>query len=169
MPLTAAFGLTTVAVLLRRFVGVPRTAILAGIVGFLAINAFWNVQVTFENNPSVNRPLARNSEAITAFGRDMHALGTGYSIYFAAAPQMYYGGLMNLQYLTEGDEGIDILEPLRSSDTPPALTQPTVFYFVPERKDELEVVKQWFPDGVADVRTNDEGVELYLTYTVHPT
>jgi 4-amino-4-deoxy-L-arabinose transferase-like glycosyltransferase len=168
MPLTAAFGLTTVAALLRRLAGVPRIIIYVGLAGFLAINAFWNVQVTFQNNASVNRPLDRNSEAITVFSRHMHALGPGYTIYLAAAPQMFYGGLMNLQFLTEGDKGLDLLEPLRLSDYPPVLTQPTVFYFVPEREDELQVVQAWFPGGIVDARTNEAGVELYVSYLVYP-
>mgnify|MGYP007068879481 CR=1 FL=1 len=107
--------------------------------------------------------------AATQFAKDMHALGPGYTIYFAGAPQMFYGGLPNLDYLADGDEGIDINEPWTLDDEMPVLTQPTVFYFVPERKDELAVVQQWFPDGVTDMLTNDAGIELYLTYTVKST
>ena len=168
MPLTAMIGVLTVATLLRRMAAVPRPIILTGIALFLALNAFWNVRVAFDEDPSINRPIDRNAEATNQFAKEMHELGPGYTIYFLAAPQMYYGGSPNLNYLAEGDTGIDINEPWTLNDEPPVLTGPTYFFFVPERKDELEVVKSWFPNGVEDVRINDKGVELFVTYFVDP-
>lgn len=168
MPLTVTIGVTTIATLLRRFVGVPRPVILAGIAAFLVLSSFWNVRVAFEDDPNVNRPLERNAVASTQFAKEMHALGPGYTIYFLAAPQMYYGGLPNLQYLAEGDQGIDVDQPWTLADEPPVLTGPTYFFFIPERSDEVDVVKTWFPGGVEETHTNAAGEPLYVTYFFDP-
>lgn len=168
MPLTATIGLLSIATLLRRLVGVPRPLILGGLAGFLVLSAFWNVRVAFEEDPAVNRPLDRNSIASTQFAKEMHQLGAGYSIYFLAAPQMYFDGLPNLRYLAEGDEGIDVEQPWTLADAPPDLTGPTYFFFVPERRNEVDVVKTWFPNGAIEIHRDSKGDELYITYFVDP-
>ncbi len=168
MPFTAAIGIMTVGTVSRRLAGVPRPIVLAAVGVLLIANAWWNVQVAFEHMPGTNVPLDRNSVAVTQFAKDLHAIGPGYTIYFAAAPQMYYRGSPNLQYLADGDDGIDIDVPWTSASKPPAVTQPTYFFFLPERQEELAIVRGWFPGGVETVKTNENGVELYLLYYVAP-
>jgi 4-amino-4-deoxy-L-arabinose transferase-like glycosyltransferase len=168
LPTIAAIGVVTIARLFRRLVGLPQIFIWFGLTAWLLLCTFWNVRVAFNQDPHVNVPPSRNTIAVNNFSRDLYALGPGYTVYFAGAPSLYVGGLPNLQFLAKGDTNIDVLESWSPHDPKPEITQPTIFWFIPERAGEMDVIRSWFPDGVETIHTDVSGEELYTTYFVAP-
>ncbi len=94
----------------------------------------------------------RNAMVATAFGNyAKDRLGPDWRVYFFGPPRMYYG-FGTIPYLAPDIEGVDITEPL-TAPPDPGLAQPgkhAAFLFLPERRPELDLVRQTFPDGALD-------------------
>jgi hypothetical protein len=81
---------------------------------------------------------------------------------------MYWDGHPSLPFIARGETGIDVDDPWTAASEKPELTGPTVFFFIPERRGELAVVQNWFPDGELIERLTPDGNPLYTEYIVRP-
>lgn len=88
-------------------------------------------------------------------------------VYFLGFPRMGYFSLSTIPYLAPQMSGRDIAEPLTR---PPEweLMGPTLFIFLPERLNELELVQAAYPDGRFLTFSDSEGVMLFASYEVRP-
>jgi 4-amino-4-deoxy-L-arabinose transferase-like glycosyltransferase len=87
-----------------------------------------------------------NTETATALGYYLADQEPGLEVYFFGAPRMGYTSLSTVPYLAPLAVGHDVLEPITS---PPdwILSGQTAFIFLPERLNELDLVRQEYPDG----------------------
>jgi hypothetical protein len=81
---------------------------------------------------------------------------------------MYYTSHATVPFIYRNGTGIDVSEPWSASSVKPELTGPTVFFFLPERSAELDIVRGWFPIGERHDVLSDTGVPLYTLYRVLP-
>lgn len=104
--------------------------------------------------------------ALGEYARD--ELGPEWRIYFFGPPRMYVG-FGSIPYLAPNVEGVDIHQPLT---TPPdrGLAVPdkaAAFVFPPERRGELELVRETFPGGeIEEVPSPLGGDPLFIVYRV---
>jgi 4-amino-4-deoxy-L-arabinose transferase-like glycosyltransferase len=96
-------------------------------------------------------------------------LGSDTQIYFFGAPRMYIN-IGTVRYLIPDINKVDLLDRLESPFEPEEIPENStlLFIFLPERLDELEWVRQIYPEGQwADIAaTNSPDKVLYSTYTV---
>jgi hypothetical protein len=87
----------------------------------------------------------------------------GQDVYFFGFPRMGYFSLSTIPFLAPDKNGIDIIEPLT---IPPdfLIDSPTLFIFLPERLNELELVRQRYPDGAYEEFFSDKGEFLFAVY-----
>ena len=62
--------------------------------------------------------------------------------------------------------GIDVLSPMTADTDVPPLATRTVFAFLPERGNELDVVRAVHPGGVLDEFRGRDGAVMLLLYTI---
>jgi hypothetical protein len=88
-------------------------------------------------------------------------------VYFFGLPRMGYYSLSTIPYLAPTMKGSDVVNPLTA---PPEwrLDGPTQFIFLPERRDELALVRQAFPGGQQQAVRDENGRLLFLAYSVSP-
>lgn len=84
-------------------------------------------------------------------------------VYFFGFPRMGYYSLSTIPFLAPAKRGIDILDPLAAPPDFP-LNGPTLFIFLPERLNELDLVRQRFPDGTYQEFYSDRGEFLFAAY-----
>ncbi|MCP4423435.1 MAG: hypothetical protein GY803_02985 [Chloroflexi bacterium] len=86
-------------------------------------------------------------------------------VYFFGFPRMGYFSLATIPYLAPKMEGEDIVESLTS---PPdwELAGPTLFIFLPERLNELEMVRESYPDGRYREFFSAKDNRLFFAYEV---
>jgi 4-amino-4-deoxy-L-arabinose transferase-like glycosyltransferase len=168
IPILAAIGLVAIA----RFVAAQLRLPDKFAIGFVAIVvvaiSVRNIQLYFDDSDPIDRWSDVNTVVANSFAYDLKALGPGYTVYYGAPPRMFYEGHPNLPFIARGDTGIDVIDPWDPNSPPPALETPTVFFFLPERRGELAIVQQWFPNGELIDRTDTNGEPLYTEYIVRP-
>ncbi len=79
-------------------------------------------------------------------------LGSDWHVYFFGPPRMYIAGFGSIAYLAPDVEGVDVVEPLTAPPNP-SLARPdrhAAFIFLPERRAELDFVRQTFPEGTLE-------------------
>jgi len=86
-------------------------------------------------------------------------------VYFFGFPRMGYYSLSTIPFLAPMKKGIDITEPL---SVPPdfPLSGPTLFIFLPERINELNLVRARYPVGEYQEFYSDKGELLFAAYEV---
>ncbi len=139
----------------------------AGVVGLsaLSINYYFA-----EYTPTL---VYGNPTAVVAMGIVRYAqaqqLGPGDELIFFGPPRMYIN-FGSIAYLAPDVPGMDVSEPLTApppADLVPAGKRP-VFLFLPERANELDFVKQTFPDGDTTViPAPRDGLTLFIAYRVN--
>jgi 4-amino-4-deoxy-L-arabinose transferase-like glycosyltransferase len=88
-----------------------------------------------------------NTEVGHVAGQYLRGLGGGYAAYFAGAPRMFIG-FPSIPYLAPQTNGYDLNEPITyESVLPLERGKSAVFLAVPERREELEIVRQRLPGG----------------------
>lgn len=90
----------------------------------------------------------QDAELATQIAPKLNALKQDHNVYFVGPPFMYWN-FATLPYLVPGDSAVDLLEPLE--EPLPSYMNPqdlgAAFIIVPERRDEVEILKSTFPDG----------------------
>lgn len=87
----------------------------------------------------------------------------GQQVFFFGFPRMGYFSLSTIPYLAPEKRGQDIIDPLTG---PPdlSLSEPALFIFLPERLNELEHVRQSYPDGSFQEFFDKDGKLLFAVY-----
>ncbi len=108
-----------------------------------------------------------NSELAHVMGYYLRGLGPGYTAYFAGAPRIFYGH-PTIPYLAPDVEGTDLNQPVTPETIPPLLSgKNMVFLAVPERRAEMELIREYYPFGVWREFPRRSGNEvLFLSYEV---
>lgn len=106
-----------------------------------------------------------NTETATALGYYLADQKPGLEVYFFGAPRMGYTSLSTVPYLAPLAVGHDVFEPI-SSPPDVTLTGSTAFIFLPERLNELELVRQEFPFGNEISIRGKKDVLLFTSYVV---
>jgi 4-amino-4-deoxy-L-arabinose transferase-like glycosyltransferase len=108
-----------------------------------------------------------NSELGHVMGYYLRGLGPEYTAYFAGAPRVFIG-FPSIPYLAPGVEGMDLNESVTPQTIPLLLPgRNSVFLAIPERRAEMEFIRQRYPNGVwreFPRRAADE--ILFLAYEV---
>ncbi|HYN88523.1 MAG TPA: hypothetical protein VER55_08325, partial [Ardenticatenaceae bacterium] len=98
----------------------------------------------------------------------LEKLGPDWRMIFFGPPRMYIG-YGTIPYLAPQVEGIDVHEPL-TAPPDPSLAPPdkhAAFIFLPERRGELELVRQSFPGGeIEEIASPLGGEPLFIVYRV---
>lgn len=142
---------------------------LAPAVGTIAILiAIWQFHFYFQDPNQVDLYSDANSQLANGVAREAEKLGDGAVVYLAGAPRLTYSGFMNIAFIAPNAIGFDVDPMWDLHQSPPQLVGPTLFAFIPERSNELEVVSSWFPDGSLTLHTSPDGSTLYLSYLVIP-
>jgi hypothetical protein len=125
----------------------------------------WNLVDYF--GPRDNRLYGdTNSLVATELAYYLRPLPYGTTVYFLGPPRMSYGGFQNLAFIARAARGVDVNSPLTNETPRPAISGLTVFAALPERARELDVVRQWFPDG-EERQIRERGRDVILViYTV---
>src|SRR5262249_42050624 len=147
----------------------PRSLVGVAVAAAVTVGLIWNLWFYFDEPSLLDRYSDTNMQVANRLARELRALGPGYTVYFAAPPRMYYDGNANLAFIARDAKGIDVTQPWNAADTPPALTGPTLFVFLPERRGELTQVERWFPNGTLADYATARGEPLYTAYRVVPT
>jgi hypothetical protein len=164
--LLAGLGLATVGRVLVRQVGLPRSAVAAAgalvVAGLMASNlaAFFDPSNELEEHGDANSLVA------TELADRLAQEPPGAVVYMVTAPRMSYRSHATLRFLAPQVAGGDVLEPMRSPAAVPATRGPTTFVFLPERIDELAVVRAVHPGGETTAVVDRTGEPLFTTYRV---
>lgn len=128
--------------------------------------AGWHLNFTFRDDRQIAIYSDVNTELANVMARQIEPLGPDPVVYLAGSPRIYYYGFSNVPYIAPHATGIDVTSPWSLEMPPPSLGNPTVFGFVPERLNELEIVQTWFPSGTREDHMLPWGELLYTSYTI---
>jgi 4-amino-4-deoxy-L-arabinose transferase-like glycosyltransferase len=108
-----------------------------------------------------------NTEVATVIAGYLDEQDPAPAVFFFGFPRMGYYSLSTIPYLVPQVEAQDVLEPLAAV---PAwdLTGPTFFIFLPERAEELPLVRAAYPEGNYRQIRNERGDLLFVSYEWRP-
>lgn len=110
-----------------------------------------------------------NAVVATALGGYEHSrLGPNWRVYFFGAPRMYYD-FATISYLAPDVRGVDVRQPLVVPPGPTLVSADkwAAFVFLPERVDELDLVRRAFPQGQLEVVPSPlGGAPLFIVFRV---
>lgn len=114
---------------------------------FLVGVSAYNIQYYFGEYTPRYLLADANTEIGQEMGRYLNGLGSEYVAYFAGTPRMFIG-FPSIPFFAPNVRGQDMTERLTIQNVPalPA-GKNAVFMSIPERRDELEVVRQRYPQG----------------------
>lgn len=87
---------------------------------------------------------------------------------FFGGERMGYYSINSTAYLAPQMEGLDFREPWGSPDNPPISSDRVAFVFLPEVEENLQLVRQDYPEGKLSVSLDKEGNPLYYLYLIEP-
>jgi len=141
-----ALALVQVRMLLSKILAASQRVWAVGLAIAVAAFSLWNVYFYF------NIYTPRNNYAYTPFMTDIGyylRAQAGKRYAYAFTTPYIYLNYATIEFIANDPPGMDVLNPLNSitdlPETPDGLRP--VFIFVPDRLNELEVVKQQYPDG----------------------
>lgn len=140
-----------------------RWVILASVSGLLLLASWEDLRFYF-GDFNANKLFGDvNTEAATQVALYLAEKEPGAQVYFFGGRMGYYTH-STIPYLAPQAEGIDVFEPLTA---PPdwVLSGPTIFIFLPERSEELDLVLESYPGGTLRWHPGKEG-KLFLAYEV---
>lgn len=130
--------------------------------------AAWNLNFYFrEYTPRATYGWL-NTEIATEVGYYLHSQPNNIYIYFFGPPRMFIGNGA-IRFLAPESSTSDVLKPIKTVDdlpTPPAGYRP-LFIFLPERANELDIIKARYPGGTTrQLTARSEPVLLFITYEI---
>lgn len=84
---------------------------------------------------------------------------------FFGQPRMGYYSINSTAYLAPHIQGLDFNQPWGSPDNPEITAEEVLFVFLPGNQENLDLVKEDYPNGSATVELNEDGSTLYWMYT----
>ncbi len=134
---------------------------------FVALFALWNVSYYFiEYSPKLSyggEPNLVARELVNLVEKRTDK----YRVYFVAPPYIYLG-IGSRRFMMPNLNGVDVLEPIASAADLDFVrkNRTALFVFVPARVDELDVVRQIFPNGTVQRINKPDGNLLFVLYEV---
>lgn len=147
----------------------PRTRVFVVVAGCLTvlIAASLSMHAFFTDDDRVKAYSSNNTEVARHLAREVLSVDPAATVYFSGPPRMWYQGFGALVFLTPDVQAIDLEVPWSSSTPRPVIDSTTIFVVLPERSNELTVLRSWFPSAeVHELRYR--GQVLYTTILVRP-
>jgi hypothetical protein len=117
---------------------------------FIALFSFLNLKAYFiDYAPSCNYE-GINTRLASQIGSYMGELGPEYEVYLAAAPRQIYGIYRSIDFLSGNIPINNISDPISGPPTFIDVASKAVFFFTPERENELTYVQSYLPGGKID-------------------
>ncbi len=107
-----------------------------------------------------------SSKIATPLARALQQRHDNYEVYMFSGGEVYWGDNGVLRYLLYGVPGMDVKEPLTGQPTFVDRSRAAVFVFLPSRRNELQQVRQAFPQGRLRDFTAPDGQFLFTLYEV---
>jgi len=107
-----------------------------------------------------------SSKIATPLARALQQHHDNYEVYMFSGGEVYWGDNGVLRYLLYGVPGMDVKEPLTGQPTFVDRSRAAVFVFLPSRRNELQQVRQAFPQGRLRDFTAPDGQFLFTLYEV---
>jgi hypothetical protein len=162
----AAIAITTGHDLLIRARAPKSLAVLAAGLA-TGLIAAWSLVYYFQDPNQVEISSDPNTQVSEYLGRDILAIDPAALVYFAGPPRMWYRGFGNLVFRTPDVVAVSVEQPWTPSSPKPETRETTIFVVLPERETELDVIRDWFPDGETFQRSDEALGPLYTAYIVH--
>lgn len=106
-----------------------------------------------------------NTEIGNTLGKYMKALGPQYRCYFLGAPRMYWS-YPAIEFFSAKASGMDVTKPITSDVSFVAPGSTPVFVILPERINELQVIRRFYPSGQLREFRTEKGQVLFVAYEV---
>jgi 4-amino-4-deoxy-L-arabinose transferase-like glycosyltransferase len=106
-----------------------------------------------------------NTETANAIADYLLGLDSVKRVYFCGPPRMGYYTHSTIPYLVPDVVGYDVPEPFQEPPTD-VINVPTVYIFLPERQDELELIEQSYPYGKVVVKNGRDQIQLFTAYQI---
>lgn len=106
------------------------------------------------------------SQVATRLARTLEQRTDDYTVYMFSSGEIYWGDNGVLHYMLYGVPGMDINQPLNG---PPTFVDPSrgaAFVFLPSRRNDLQWVRQAFPNGRLQDFSNSGGQLVFTLYEV---
>jgi hypothetical protein len=142
-----------------------RDVALAGLIAVAAVSSinFYFLDYSERRTEGYGGP---NTEVATEMALYLKRIGVDHHVFFFGPPRMYMG-FPTIPFIARGVQGTDVLKPLESASQIESLATRNVFVFLPERRGELDVVRQRLPSGeTTEVRSKEKGQLLFVAYRV---
>lgn len=166
--LFAALGIATVGRVATVVLRVPARIVASLSVAAVVALAGGSLHAYFRDPNPIARSSDPNTQAAEHLAREILRIDPAATVYFAGPPRMWYAGFADLVFRTPHATGISVEDPWTAGSPRPAIAKTTIFAFLPERRDELALIQQWFPGGEVIARADAHGTPLYIVYVVHP-
>lgn len=164
--LCAALGLDALRRIVVTHLRVPARAASAGMVCVVIALMAWNVHFVFRDSNELIVWSDGNSLTAAALADELSGAPADTTVYTAFAPRMFFDSHSVVPFLADQVVGIDLLEPLSDAGDVPRLTDTTIFAFLPERVEELQVVRSVYPNGSLEEFNARDGTVMLVLYTV---
>jgi 4-amino-4-deoxy-L-arabinose transferase-like glycosyltransferase len=131
--------------------------------------AAWNVNFYFREYTPRNTYGWYNTDVSTTIGQYLALQRDPVFVFFVGSPVMYYGNA-SIRFQAPDVPGVDVLDPIASSDAVPAPPegQRPIFIFLPHRTGELALVEARYPGGSTQHVMGRNGEEMMTLYEPAP-
>ncbi len=163
--LLMTIGVVRVAGLLQRALQRSRETMIAATLIVVLALSYQSLHFYFGKYTPSHEFAGQNTEVADRLGKYLRVLGPGYQCYFFGPPRIYFR-MATVPYLARGVEGMDVKEPIRDSVEFVNPDRDAVFVFLPERRNELDVVLRYYPSGQLREFRNQKNEILFVAYEV---
>jgi 4-amino-4-deoxy-L-arabinose transferase-like glycosyltransferase len=118
---------------------------------FIGLFAFINLKTYFFDYALTCSYEDKNTRLASLIGAYAGKLGPSYTPYLLTAPRVYYGVYQSMDFLDGKNHMNEFKDPLT---TPPTTLDPlgkSVFFFTPQRQNELAIIQSALPGGKVDM------------------
>ena len=164
--LCAALGLDRTRRMAVHRLGVPARVATSALVAVVLSSMAWSAHFVFRDANTLSVWSDPNSQVAERLALSLADQPAGTVVYTAFAPRMSYTSHSGVPFLAPQVTGIDVLSPMTADTDVPPLATRTVFAFLPERGNELDVVRAVHPGGVLDEFRGRDGAVMLLLYTI---
>lgn len=165
--LLMSLALVQIGSLLSQTVGLPRLIKAGTITAVVLAIMLWNVYFYFGSYTQQNR--YGGTHALTEIAYYLRPQAGERYVYMFTSPYFYlnHGTIRFVAKNPAGTDMIDALTSITAMPTPSARLRP-LFIFVPERIQELEVIKQQYPEGLLKEYRNQPSNDRTIMYIYEP-
>ncbi len=146
--LLMALAITELGAIVKKALSLSDHAVYGFMSAILVIFAVWNVNFYFNVYTPRNVYGWLNTEVGTEIGRYLAQKPDDIYVYFFGPPRMFFG-FGAVRFLAPEIEGADVHQPITSPNQLPPLPpgKKPIFIALPERRDQLDIIRQRYPEG----------------------